>query len=497
MSIESLLRSIVDVTKDGKSTLKQTDMIANLKKFRKARITVGEESYLSIVAVINDHYNLHQEVPHIDLITDYAQSEGNESMLVALGRVLEEKPWVGSNFSAKLKEAREDQNQEKLALIVSRALDIAGSGVREKKGGPLLKGSKNAAEFLSRSLREITIDDLDQRVESQIISEREGTIALDEYDTRKRNHTEAVGIYTGLHAIDSVCKGLKHTELMITAGYVGQLKTTTSINVAYKAIFAGWDGAFVTLEMTHSEIRNMIYILHTCNPIFLTMENGRFAHLVGKLDFNDVTNGDLSEELEEFYKYAVNDFMTNPDYGRFYVWQPNSGHTTLTDVEVKLKEINADYAQEGRKLEFAVVDYLALLDVEKEYRSKDKTENLTHIIQGAKRLCLTFNGGQGLRMLSPWQISRQGYNDALKNGGVYEGFHLANAAECERSADVIIATFLDKPLRDSSLTQYCCIKNRRNPFFNPFKAAVNFPSRFLHDIPTGIQEGTTDVSLDF
>ena len=497
MSVESLLRSIVDVTKDGRATLAQSDMIQNLKKLRKARLDLGEDAMKSIFAMVNDHYNLHQEVPHVDLLMDVAQTAGNESLIVAIERVTESKPWVGSNYNAKIREAREEKNIDRMAQITSKALDICTAGIREKKDGPLVKGSKAAAEFLSRQLREIVLDDMEMRVESQIISEKEASIAINDYDELKRKHTETVGIYTGLHEIDKVCKGLKHTELMITAGYVGQLKTTTSLNIAYKAIFSGWDGVFVTLEMTHKEIRDMIYILHTCNPMFLSIEGGRFSHLVGTLDFNDVCTGDLSPEQEEFYKYAITDFSSNPDYGRFYVWQPSGAKTTLTDVEIKMREVNSDYAQVGRKLDFAVVDYLALLDVEKEYRSRDKTENLTYILQGSKRICLTFNNGQGMRMLSPWQINRQGYSDALKNGGLYEGFHLANAAECERTADVIIASFLDPALRDSSLVQYCCIKNRRNPFFKPFKAAVNFPSRFIHDIPSQNQDDNSLVNLDF
>ena len=91
---------------------------------------------------------------------------------------------------------------------------------------------------------------------------------------------------------------------------------------------------------------------------------------------------------------------------------------------------------------------------------------------------------QGLRAVSPFQVNRRGYLEASSNGGLYNGTHLSNAHEAERSADVVIASFMDDDMRGNGLVKYCCVKNRRNPFFKPFQASVNFRSRFIHDIPS-------------
>ena len=114
------------------------------------------------------------------------------------------------------------------------------------------------------------------------------------------------------------------------------------------------------------------------------------------------------------------------------MWQPDGAETTVRDIEVKFTEWDTELKNKGRSLDLGCVDYLCLLSPEKGMRGKEDVQNFTLIVKQARRMCLTFDGGRGLRVISPWQINRAGYNEAKKNSGKYDLPALAAAADCKK-----------------------------------------------------------------
>jgi hypothetical protein len=221
----------------------------------------------------------------------------------------------------------------------------------------------------------------------------------------------------------------------------------------------------------------MLYVLHSSN--MEVWRGTEYEHLIGKMEYDDAQNGRLSPEMKRFYFAVMDDLDTNQDYGRVTIYQPDKSVTTVEDVTVKCLEINSEYKTQGRKLEFLVVDYIRLMGVDSKTKSRDERENLNNVIKSLKRLCISFNSGQGLRCLSPHQIKREGYIRALGNGGIYLLSDLSDTSECEKSADVVITLFMDDALRKSKMFKVCNLKNRRNALFEPFEACANLASKYI------------------
>ena len=67
---------------------------------------------------------------------------------------------------------------------------------------------------------------------------------------------------------------------------------------------------------------------------------------------------------------------------------------------------------------------------------------------------------------------------------------------CERSADVVTTTYLNKDLRDRGLSHICNLKNRDNPLFEPFDVAVEWRTRRLFNVDAYASADGQGVSVD-
>jgi hypothetical protein len=95
-----------------------------------------------------------------------------------------------------------------------------------------------------------------------------------------------------------------------------------------------------------------------------------------------------------------------------------------------------------------------------------------------------------------FQLNRDGKDYADKNNGEYKMRSLSYANEAERSADVITTTYLNKEYRDHNITKFCCLKNRDNPIFDPFEAAVDFTTRRLFNADPYAGSDGRGISVD-
>jgi len=355
-----------------------------------------------------------------------------------------------------------------------------------------VKGLKDAVDFVSLRSRDLLRMQEDVKLESQIRSAEDVKEIKEAYEKMETKSEEGFSIYTGLKKIDKSRGGIKPMELVLIAAYTGQFKTTLTLNIAYRSVIAGFNTAFVSLEMSHEEMRRKFVVLHTCNPYFLRT---KYAKLVGTIKTNDAEYGTLSPEQKEFYFYALDDLMSNDDYGDIYMWQPEASETTVRDIEVKFTEWDNELKNKGRSLDLGCIDYLCLLSPERGTRSKDDVANYTMIVKQARRLCLGFNGGQGIRIISPWQINRNGYNEAKKNSGKYDLPALAAAAEAERSATLVISLYVGEEQREKDNIFVCCLKDRNNKPFPYFDAAVTPKSGFIYDIANKAEQDFTEIDL--
>ena len=106
-------------------------------------------------------------------------------------------------------------------------------------------------------------------------------------------------------------------------------------------------------------------------------------------------------------------------------------------------------------------------------------------------MALGFNRGEGIPILCLFQLSREGYRAADKNGGKYNLTHLSYANEAERSADVVMTSWFGEEMQNNNQTRYQCLKSRDQKPFDTFDAQISWPVGRILDMPIGFNGNKT------
>jgi hypothetical protein len=503
IDLSLIFRSIINFKdSSGSETLSQKNLIKNFQALQKNVPDEPEDrAYKELYFFILDHVrscdtSQEYELPSYDIIKKFFEESGGEhpeEVLKALEQIKTQVPFIGQDYYRILRTYKEELDQEKLNQILIKTNKIAQVGDKEGTGKNIitLKGIPDALNYFARKSRSLRNSSTGIKLESQIISRDDVDEEKKDYLAVKKDPLDTYGITTGLSPIDKVWNlGLQNTELMLVTAFTSHGKTAFSMYMAYRAILMGFNTAVISLEQTFKEIRTQIYVKHTCNPI-MAKRFPEFAHLIGTLDIKNVKSGKLTEEQQAFYFAACEDLATTEGYGKLNLWYPPKAKPTVSEIEFNLSQVQQEYKTVGRNLEFVVLDYISLLGLSREEMTKDANENQNVIIRNLKSLCNTFNGGQGLRMLSPFQANRDGLREAKQNDGVYQLTALSGAHEAERSADGVIAMYMEDIWRNEGKIKFSCLKGRRNGFFNAFNARVNYKSLFYTD--SNIDENMDEI----
>jgi len=483
ITLDTIFRSVLNFkTADGKPTLSQEDLVKNFRSLQKIIPSTPEDpAYKRLYTFLYDFLKKCEgeflELPSYQYTKKYFEDrEGNEAVLAVLERIKNERPCEGEEFRSILREYKEDQALEELEYVLNNVNKIARVGLevgvgRNKKK---IEGLEAAIGYFAEKSRKLRQNRTNIVTQSQIISKKSAESVKKKYQQVKTEPEDVMGIPTGIDAIDKNCNGLGRSQLMLVGAFTAHGKTTFSMNMAYQAIISGWNTCYVSLEMSHDEIRDKFYTLHTCHPKFRTLYP-HLSHVVGKINVNDVTYGLLRDEEEELFYIASEDFgsIESNGYGMCDLWQPEKTLTTLGDIEFHLLDVQQQFKAGDRDLEFCVIDYITLLGIDKDMKSHDHKQDMNNIIKSLKRTCLTFNHGAGIRMVSPFQISRRAFLEAKKNEGRYDATALGDYNEAERSADIVVSLYVDEEMRESGQTRIQNLKSRRDKHFPTCIANVN------------------------
>lgn len=483
--MKKIFRSIIDIPKDGKPTISQAELLLNYRAFRNSKIQPEDPSYIKLYTMIEAHYRDYKEVPSILLIRQKAEKDGEEGILASLKDIVGETPYIRSNYLAILKEKFDDQSKGAFQQMIQKSWEAVNAGI--KVGKKEIKGVEAASEYIVGESRKFRMANLSVKTEGEINSEEEGQSVKADYQKRKDNPAQLVGMYTFLDRIDLVCRGLKPGEVMLIAAYVKQGKTILATNFAYSGIAQRLNGLFVSLEMSFEEMRDMVYVLHGCNACWVN--NPRFKNLINKVTYDKVTYGELTEMEQEFFDAIIKDFSTRKDFGRLFLYQPTEA-LTPSKLEQLAYDYNSKLMDEGKKLDFILVDYVGLMVPDLDSRSKDWNTDLNGIIKKVKAMALNFDSGRKVRIISPFQTNRTGHKDAEKNEGIFNISSLSNANEAERSTDIVITTYMTEEMKKAGLIKIANLTHRKGATFDPFEARIDFGTRHIKDI---IQKSRTDA----
>jgi len=383
-----------------------------------------------------------------------------------------------------LEEKSEDRRIRMVSDLLRESVQILQTGleIRDGKNVKLLKGPMSAIYYISDKAHDIVAPTLGGKISGEALSDTKGF--KDEFDAAKASG-KRTGQHTGIQQLDDSLNGAWKKELWTHAAFTGHLKSTFAINFAYnQAVYFKYDSCIFSLEMPYEQVRRLLFAIHTMHGNFREIRK-QLKIQVGDtdvgLDYEKIRDGTLSPIEERFlFEWVVPD-LDSGKYGKIHieVADPNKSDFTIADLQSKSEII---YAKSPFQL--LIVDHTGLMAPRKWVPST--TERLNEVIRDLKRLSMSFNRGEGMAILNLFQISREGFKSAEKNEGKYNLTHLSYCNECERSSDVVTASWVDDNLRKQNRGAFQWLKTRDRPPFERFYVRVEWKCRRLltsYDVP--------------
>lgn len=328
-----------------------------------------------------------------------------------------------ADFLWSVDQLRERVIEKSTLEVMNKAVEVLTKGIVDETTGENLQGAEAAKNFLVEGLGSIDRTLLLSESPEGDMREEEADI-LKEYEENKASRLDGTsrGIEFGIANLDEKLGGMQNGELILAAGYSSDGKSSLSVQAAWSAsVEQGKNVVFLTTETLRPQIRRKILARHSKLPIF-NMPEG--------LNTRDLKRGTLTERQEEMLKVVAKDLSNNPDYGKLYIAQVPRG-SSISEIEQTLYRLQREF-----HIDFVVMDYLALLVSDR--RRQTTREELASILREAKQVATTFDGGRGIPLLSPWQVSRLARENAEKIGA-YSSASLSETAEATNSADIIVS----------------------------------------------------------
>jgi len=221
----------------------------------------------------------------------------------------------------------------------------------------------------------------------------------------------------------------------------------------------GYNGIYFSLEMDAEKCRRSFVTIHAAHPMFENVHK--------PLLYDDIRKGTLEGEARQFYFDTVLPDLENPNYGEIKIDCPTS-QVSLQDLMAQAEILNR-----RMQVDFIVLDYIGLVEA----RSfADYKDSLNLLMRQMKQWAMTFDGGRGVPIISPFQCNRKGYEAAKQNNGIYDITALSHASEAERTADAVYAIYApeeERALREATITN---LKSRDSQTLAPFKVYTAFES---------------------
>mgnify|MGYP001082652278 CR=1 FL=1 len=438
---------------------------------------------------VQDFYKTHGHVPHIQTMRSHFTTVQEMDVVDRIERLSMIKPRTRGDFTSHLEEKARDRRDRVAMELLKEASRIIAQGleIKDAKGKTTkLNGAVDAIRYVLDGSHDIVAPTLGSKLSGNVT--QDGDDFLARYEKVKADPTYGIGQYCGISQVDEAMQGAKKYELWIHTAFTGGLKSTFALHWAYvQAVYFGFSTLYFSLEMPYVQCRNILYTMHSAHEDFADIREKLGIDSLG-LEYGKIRDGVLEPNEELFLKeYVVPDFngrATVPhdgphsiqphDYGDIHleVSDPDKSDFTVADLRSR-----AELIFSKTPFHMVVVDHAGLMSARQRYSST--TEKLNEVIRDLKRLAMSFNRGMGMAVVCLFQISREGYKAAEKTGGRYNLTHLSYANECERSADIVTASWVDEALRKMNRAIFQCLKSRDQAPFERIPVKVEFSCRRL------------------
>lgn len=461
--MKRLLRGVIDF-EDGK--LCEENLRGNFQRLLNSSIEWTRPEDEKIFTFVKAFFANHLGLPSARVVLDYFTRADDIEVQERIEDIKAAEAYTRINYIHLLKQLWEDQNRQRTLILYKEAQEIATKGlvIKEGREKKRLQGVRDSIIYFTSKAHDLIPSEHNARTRGDV--RHDAQPAWDEYQVAKHDKDKVWGKFMGIEEIDTVCHGLKRGEMWVHAAFTGELKSMFSINWAYMLVTRYRTNVFYcSFEMPYEQLRRIILVRHSANPRF---------EVQGKkpLDYRKVRDGELTPEEEAFYKEVLTDWDENEEYCQFHIWCPDRD-VTIDDIRLE-----AELLHKQIDVGFLVLDHGGLIDPRK--RNSNYTVELNSVLRDAKKMALYFNHGEGLAVLTLFQINRDGKDQADKSDGKYKLRALSYANETEKSADTVTTTYLNDTHRENGTSMCCCLKNRDNPLFKPFLLGVNFTCRRIY-----------------
>lgn len=383
----------------------------------------------------------HSHVPKLQTVRNNFERSKEMEIIDRLEILATVQPLTRGDFHKRLEDKSENRRSRSVKELLKDTAAILETGLEVKEGREKkqLRGSFDAIHHFLESSHGIVIPTSGQQLSG--IANKDSAGFWEHYEKVKREGS-ALGHPTGLEQIDEVIKGAKKYELWIHSAFAGGMKSTLMLNWAYtQSVYYNYGSLIFSLEMPYHQVRTFLVCLHTFHPKFrdlrikygiqdkpetITGENRLPDTNDRGLSYTKVRDAELSDDEEAFLHIVTEDF-DNPKngYGDIHIEVPNPDKSDVTIVDVKAR---AEVIYANSPFAIIFVDHFGLMAPRRWVPST--TERQNEVLRDAKRLSMNFNRGQGIAVVGLFQINREGYRAAEKNGGKYNMTHLSYANEC-------------------------------------------------------------------
>jgi hypothetical protein len=432
---------------------------------------------------IKDFAKSYNEVPNISTLRNHFENIREPEVIDRLVILDAVSPLTKGDFQSRLERKVEDRKKILVKEILTQAGHIAHEGIKiqDGKSEAFLRGPVAAIQYVMDEGHEILTPALAYKISGNITKDADNIAKA--YIARRDDPMQGEGLYCGFDEIDQALRGAKPKELWTHAAFTGGLKSTFALNWMYnQAVFRGRNIFMISLEMPYFQVRNLLFAMHTMHHKFrntrveLGIQTDPSPHGDLGLRYERIRDGQLEPNEERFFlEYVVPDLSEKGiGYGAMEVHEPDPNKVGFNVLDLRHK---AEMIYSKTPLSMVIVDHGGLLQSQRRYSSTTESQN--EVLRDLKRLALTFNGGRGIAVLNLFQINRTGYKEALKNEGRYNLTHLSYANECERSSDVVTASWVDEEYAARNRALFQCLKSRDSRPFQAFEARIEWPCRRL------------------
>lgn len=356
------------------------------------------------------------------------------------------------------------------------AMQVLQHGIQGPKGDEI-KGHAAARERLLAKFGQIDLRLNVQEAPDGDARDEEDDI-LKDYEDKKAIHLSGAspGIETGVPSLDKYVGGFQPGELDFVLGYSSSGKTSLCVQIAWWAsIMQKMNIVYVTTETLRPQVRRKVITRHSKLSKFDIPEG---------LNSIDLKRGTLTPLEEDKLKYVVQDFARNEDYGGFRIMQASEG-MSISSLKVRLQALQAI-----KPINLVIIDSLYILKSDE--RRPNTRDELNETIQKAKNLATTFDNGNGVPIISPWQTSRE-HKERADRDKRYSMAAMAETSYAERYADVVISLLEPGQTQRHTTLSAAVIKNRDGEQSPNIDIDVDYATSHFKDSGRVMEMSTTNL----